>query len=836
LERVRNQGALEAPGAQAAGTVKTRASVRTALCVRWSLFGACLLQLCVLPSGRAAAAAALGGPLVQVIDADVHDEHTNIFVQFACSVHYMSNLPLNHGSSTRITLRLGADCGALLGGVVPEFPQVGGGGDLDIAARLESVMPGEVLIELSWAREMDFVMAPTGNATGLRVRLINPEKTRKGSVAVLESAAAPTYSVNLEAAHQRFERDAIEAAAAAYDTQAYESEIDLEGEHWYRLRLGPYASHAEALRVLNAAMERHPRAWIAVDDEEGDPAPIAHAGPLPAIPDGTDPPLPEAQRAAILAGARVDLGNHRYPEAVDSLTRLVRQAEYPARAEALELLGLARERAGQLAQAKAEYQAYLQRYPNGAGADRVRQRLQALVAASIAPRSFVDSGAPAGGWSISGSSALGYQYAKGETLSAGTTTGTTEANAALVYGDLLVRDRSARYDFVGRIDAGYTHNLVTTEGGSQDRTTAAFAELTDRSWGFTGRIGRQSLASQGIIGLFDGLAFNYRINPQVSVSAAGGYPAYTSYSGFSLQQQFETVAAEFSASESLVFDGYLFNESEEGFTDRRSLGLQSRYSRPGSTAIVLVDYDIYFRQLNSATLLGNFRIGEQWLFGLDLDHRHSPLLEINNALIGQAQSDLRALQVFVTPLTLKQLALDRTAQSDTAALSVSRPIGERWQIMLDLAALRLGSTPASGGVPATQATGLDKNAGLQVAGSSLLCASDLHIFAVRIDDAPVSRDTTLSWDARFPVGGAWRLGPRFSVARLNDPQLGGTQTLYLPEVRADWTSRRQIFEIIAGYQLQQQAPLQLPTQTGSTVSSALEQRNLYVSATYRLRF
>jgi len=36
-----------------------------------------------------------------------------------------------------------------------------------------------------------------------------------------------------------------------------------------------------------------------------------------------------------------------------------------------------------------------------------------------------------------------------------------------------LRDRGERFDFTARIDAGYTQNLVTTFGGSQDRTTAA---------------------------------------------------------------------------------------------------------------------------------------------------------------------------------------------------------------------------------------------------------------------------------------------------------------------------------------------------------------------------
>jgi hypothetical protein len=170
--------------------------------------------------------------------------------------------------------------------------------------------------------------------------------------------------------------------------------------------------------------------------------------------------------------------------------------------------------------------------------------------------------------------------------------------------------------------------------------------------------------------------------------------------------------------------------------------------------------------------------------------------------------------------------------SDTLVLSVSRALGQRWQVMADVAALRLGSTPASGGVPATPSTGLDKNASAQLAGSSLVRASDLHIFGVRYDNSPSSRSTTLSWDARFPIGGAWRFGPRFSVARVDDPELGGKQTLYLPEVRADWTSRRQIFEMIAGYQLQQQ----LQNLNGTAQTTSLEQRNLYISATYRLRF
>jgi tetratricopeptide (TPR) repeat protein len=792
--------------------------------------------------GHASAATQMGipmGQLVQLIDTEDHEDHADITVQFSCTARYIANMPVNHGSSTRITLRLGPDCGGLLGSFPPEMPLVGGGGQLVTGARVESTVPGEVVLELTWARDLDFVMAPTASGSGLRVRLIGTGHRKAAGVYLSEPEVPQGYAVNLESSSKNFDRAAVEAAAARLQTQVYVSETDIEDEHWYRLRAGPFSTRAEGERVLRAAQSAYPRAWLANNDESTDLTVVERAGvPSAAASGPTDPVLPDDQRAAILRDARAAQEKHQYPLAIDLLSRLLRQPEYPARADAQELMGLVRERAGQLAQAKAEYEAYLSRYPDGAGAARVRSRLQALAAASLAPKSTGEFGAPANDhWALAGSVSLGYQYGKEETASNGTSTSTTAVNGALVYTDLLVRDRGPRYDYAARVDAGYTQNLVTAAGGNQDRTTAAFVEMTDRTLGLTGRLGRQSLASQGVIGLFDGLFVGYQLNPRLSVSAAAGYPAYTSYSAFSTHEEFGTVTVEYSPYQSWVFDSYLFNQTAEGATDRRSIGFQTRYSQPGRTAVMLADYDIFFNQLNSVTLIGNLGVARSWILGLDVDHRRSPLLELNDALLGQSAPDLNALRHEFTPSQIKQLALDRTSTSDTFVISASRAFGERWQFMADVSALRLSGTPASGGVDATASTGLDKNATLQLSGSNLVQASDLHIFGVRVDDSPTERSTTLSWDARFALPGAWRFGPRFAVEQLNAPAVGGKQMIYLPEVRADWTSRRSVFEVIAGYQLQtQQAIQQQQTLSGQAVTGALDQRSLYISATYRLRF
>jgi len=92
--------------------------------------------------GRRDALGALSGPLVQLIDADLHDDHTNILVQFACTVRYLNNTPVSHGASTRITLRLGPDCGTLLA-TCAGIPADRRRRDLITAARLESVAPAK---------------------------------------------------------------------------------------------------------------------------------------------------------------------------------------------------------------------------------------------------------------------------------------------------------------------------------------------------------------------------------------------------------------------------------------------------------------------------------------------------------------------------------------------------------------------------------------------------------------------------------------------------------------------------------------------------------------------
>src|SRR5208337_964924 len=190
-------------------------------------------------------------------------DHTDITILFACSVRYVTNTPANHGTSTTITLKLGADCGTQVGALPPQLPLVGGGGHLVTGARVDALVPGQITVELTWSRPLDFVMAPTASGLGMRVRLLDTGHERKAQGFVAEPMPPDGFAINLDSSKTAFTSDTVQAAAAGLGTQAYVSETDIEGEHWYRLRAGPFTTRQEAERVLKIAQLSYPRAWLA---------------------------------------------------------------------------------------------------------------------------------------------------------------------------------------------------------------------------------------------------------------------------------------------------------------------------------------------------------------------------------------------------------------------------------------------------------------------------------------------------------------------------------------------------------------------------------------------
>ena len=230
----------------------------------------------------------------------------------------------------------------------------------------------------------------------------------KSRVLVTERGeTASNYAINLESQRTPFDPGAVETATKRLQTKAFVSEVETGGEKWYRLRVGPFDQRTVAEGVLRTASKDYPRAWLAVGDDSitNDPNAAFAEPPLPPVEQmGIDPPLDPGQLKSLLDQARKAMRARDYPQAVQVLTKLQRQPEFPERAEVQELLGLSRERSGEVAQAKAEYEEYLRRYPKGPAAERISTRLRILRAASVAGRNggFGNTENADHGWKVSG--------------------------------------------------------------------------------------------------------------------------------------------------------------------------------------------------------------------------------------------------------------------------------------------------------------------------------------------------------------------------------------------------------------------------------------------------
>jgi tetratricopeptide (TPR) repeat protein len=811
----------------------------------WLLLG----PLAALWSGAAfAQLPGLTGParLVDVIEIDDHEDQVDLITVFNCSMRFVTSVPANEGREVNIQLVPLADCRVSPFGQIPsENPPISGGTNILASARVESLAPGQITLTLSFRKNERFVLAQGVDPRGLRVRLI---ERAHGRVSVLggESEAVSNFAINLDSQPAPFSPEAVQLAHERLKAPAFVSEAEVGGVKWYRLRVGPIARRADADRLLNQALPDYPRAWLAIGDDavtsDVNAAPAQLALP-PVERIGSDPALPAEQQKQILADARAAMSARDYPKAIALLSKLQRQPEFPDRARAQELLGLARERAGQLAHAKAEYEEYLRRYPNGEAAERVAFRLKILRAAEAKARTGRDAGLEAQGWQIAGGFAQMFRYDGTRVTNGATPTpstlppaaDTTQDSAIFTDLDLVARRRGEAFDWIGRFSGGYDKSF--SQGGLSDPTRVSLAtvEVLDKSMGLLARVGRQAYNAEGILGTFDGLFVSWQFRPSWAVNAAVGYPVDLLTVSPQTAQRFETLALAFTP-RNAHWDGSIFVASQEfdGLTDRHAVGFEGRYLAPHLSLVTVVDYDLFYHSLNTASLLGTLQLPARWNVSFDAERRNSPVLTTGNALIGQPFTTLSDLQQVLTDQEIYQAARDRTPVTENYSLTVTRPLGQRFQFTAIAAATQTGGTPTSFGVPGQPATGLLLTYQAQLYASDLWRSGDFNVVTLTHGDTEIGRIDSASLTSRFPIGGAWRLAPRFTVQRLTELSDGSSQTSYIPSALLDYQRGNKLLQLEAGGEFgSREAFLQL--QTGQFVQTQNTTR-YFVSLSYRISF
>jgi tetratricopeptide (TPR) repeat protein len=562
------------------------------------------------------------------------------------------------------------------------------------------------------------------------------------------------------------------------------------------------------LTAIEVAVRRQPSVQL-----EAAEAPATPARPV------TRPLPPQADLDALATQARAAMQAKDYDLAIRCYTKLLEYPEHSGRAQAQEFLGLARERKGELAQAKLEYQEYLKRYPDGQDADQVRQRLAALV--TLEGASEPTRGAPDGSrWQFRAAIDQEYRHDENSITTQGTTANGIGQSALISDADLLAHHRGQSVDFGARLNVGYINNLVSGSSGSaygsNVRLAAAYAELDDTQSHWSTRAGRQSQTVGGVYGTFDGLYFGYRVTPGVRLNFSAGAPVETYSATFSTQRVFGSVSADFiGVAPGLDLTGFALEQQVEGYLDERQLGAELRYYRNGNSLVAQVDYDLSYQLLNAATLLGTWNLPARWVMTGIWDHREAPFIATYNSLIGQPTTSVQTLVDQYGLDQVRQLARDRTAKNDTATLGLQRPLGERVQWWNDVTWSRLAGTPASGGVPAVPSPGEYVTVSTQLLGGGWLASGDMNVVGLSYASQAGTHTESAFINARYALGARTSLGPRLNI----DKVTGATSSSPIsngwsasPSLLGDWRFRSGLIEIELGYS--QSAQTLLPGSLG----------------------
>ena len=205
---------------------------------------------------------------MNVIEISDHEDPVDLTVIFNCSMRFITNLPASEGKEVRIQLAPLPDCGlSPLAQVLSEMPPISGGGNILAAARLESLAPGQITLTLTFRQNERFVVAQGTDPRGLRLRLIDRTKGRGKIVVGQPADTVSNFAINLDSQPSPFTPEAIQLAHERLKAPVFVSEAMVEGEKWYRLRVGPIERRSEADRILNLALQDYPRAWLAIGDD-----------------------------------------------------------------------------------------------------------------------------------------------------------------------------------------------------------------------------------------------------------------------------------------------------------------------------------------------------------------------------------------------------------------------------------------------------------------------------------------------------------------------------------------------------------------------------------------
>lgn len=522
--------------------------------------------------------------------------------------------------------------------------------------------------------------------------------------------------------------------------------------------------------------------------------------------------------AASMDEARAAIKTEKFDEAVRLFRKVLSFPENKYSAEAQELFGVALQKAGKLADARAAYEAYLHRYSNGEGADRVRQRLAGILTATGGAHEQtppVNQPQPAKGkkakfasddeirWTQAGS--ISSFYIRDDTSTAVKDISTApnpnaDPDAHRIHQNMLL----SNYDLFGTIESNSTiskykfavtdeHRFQPTIGKSNSTTetigiSTAFVESTLKDSDVTARVGRQSRNSGGVIGRFDGGLLSWQATDFVRLNTVAGSPNWSRFDAPFLNNRYLLGA---SVDFGKIFGGlettlFAIQQNDKSLIDRQAIGAEFRYFDQNKSALATIDYDLHFQELNAFIFSGSWTFPNNSVFTTALDYRKVPYLSTWNALQGTPFLTLYDMLKINTQNEINQFAMDRTPTFKSAMVGYSYPLSQTLQVSADATVTNLTGTPPSGGVDGTPAIGTEYYISTQLIGSGIFKPGDMFTAAIRYAALNDSNVYVFDLNSRYPFMGNLSISPRLRLGYREGTTIDLKEKTILPSVLLDY--------------------------------------------------
>lgn len=533
-----------------------------------------------------------------------------------------------------------------------------------------------------------------------------------------------------------------------------------------------------------------------------------------------------------------------YGRAIALFTKAVSEGDAATKKEAQEYLGLARERAGQLAHAKAEYKTYLKLYPDGEGAARVKQRLEGVVAAQqdaaeeqfakrnlskaekIAEQKTTESGTkkPEGNsvagvdnmvnqpisnqrtkrnlgeepvdpdaWTVNKNASISQYYYRDDSFSSADilkgSMGTHETvqNELISSGDFFLQAENQTYELGLRGAAFNEKGFGTQSDVFESNISTIYMDAKHKPSGLFTRLGRQSRSTGGVFGRFDGVNAGIEINKDLKFQGVLGSPVFSrDAKPFADDRLFYGASIDYTfPNQEWATSAYLIQQTVDGVVDRRALGAEVRYAGKEMFAYSGLDYDIYYGEINNAYISATWNYMEGGSIYGTVDYRHVPFLLTSNSLMGQGIDDLPSLVDLLGTDDVVQLAEDRTASARSATLGATYPLTDQWQIAIDATIADYSGTPASVAptpIDAIPNPGIEFYGSAQLTGTSVFTENDSLGFGLRYSENDSTRLYLADTSYRYPVNEKLRINSRFRTSVRDSKTADSQQLLLMPTI------------------------------------------------------